>query len=139
MPVGLRFAFHLQQAAVFKKEGERFLGFFMLKGKLAVGPETQRGDAGADFDAFFVVAVPAHAFFAAVVEVEQAGVEGSACQGFGCLFQFEQFRGPGQSLLAAMGVGIEIVAFAIPGHFALGDDVFAEDHDFILPPFDRGK
>lgn len=78
-PVLLGGACHEQEAAVMQGEGNFFLrDATVLEEEASLGSEAQGSDLPALNEFLFVVAVPAHAFTAVVVEVEQAAVESGA-------------------------------------------------------------
>lgn len=75
LPVFLGYASHDEEAAVLEKDFMAQVEGFMFESKRTFCAEAQRGDGGIRDERFFVVAMPAHALVAIVVEIEQAGVE----------------------------------------------------------------
>ena len=133
-PVRLRGAFHEQQTAIFQEDIHFFTGLFVFEGETAVGPERERADGPFFFQFGFVVAVPAHAFTAIVVQVEQTGVISFAGFPFCDRFESEHRGGPGQCAAGNAGVSVFERMVAVPGHHAAGYDSFAENDRFVVPP-----
>lgn len=86
------------------------------------------------FQGRFIVAVPAHAFAAVVVEVEQAGIESGTAMLLCEPFDFQQAFCPGQGKAAVTGISVIEGPVAVPGYFSTGDDVASVDFYGIAAP-----
>ena len=82
----------------------------------------------------FIVAVPAHAFIAIVVEVEQAGVVMAAADAFNRRFQRAQRVIPRTGAVVAAGIAVIEGAVAIPGDFARGGHGLAVNQQTVVLP-----
>lgn len=106
----------------------------MFEAEFAFRAEADGGDAAVLAEGFFVVAVPAHAFVAVVIEIEQAGVESGAGELLDEGLELGEFRGPDEGLLRGAGVGVGKIRIAIPSDLAGGGDGFAEEDDLVIFP-----
>ena len=107
---------------------------FMAEGEFARRAEAERGNVGVIAQHRFIVAVPAHAFIAIVVEVEQAGVVMAAADALNRRFQRAQRVIPRTGAVVAAGVAVIEGAVAIPGDFARGGHGLAVNQQMVVLP-----
>ena len=78
--------------------------------------------------------MPAHAFGAIVVKIEEAGVEGFTSGAFHVVFQFREKGIPRDRFLSYARVGVGEVWVTIPSDFTGSGDGFAEHfYDVVFP------
>lgn len=104
----------------------------MFVGKLALRTEGERRNRSVFAQRFFVVAVPRHALLPVVVQVQEARIIGRLRDFLHEGFQCQKLSCPSESLLGDVGIGVRILAVAIPRHFALGLDVLAKNNRFVI-------
>lgn len=108
----------------------------VFEAETSLGPEAEGGDGGMMGEHFFVVAVPGHAFLTAMIEVEEAGVEGGLTVLLNEVFEFDKFSDPWQGTFGDAGIGVGEWGRAVPSYFAGGGEAFAEHDDLIMSPSD---
>lgn len=125
---------HQQHAAVFQKQrGACFIGF-VFKRKLPFPAQTQGGD-GRFLDEFgLVVAVPAHALVAIVIEIEQARVKFPMRDVFKFFLDEREFGSPGLGLFFHARVCIGASLIPDPCDFSFGGDQLAKHIELIETP-----
>jgi hypothetical protein len=74
-PVILCDAVHDQQAAGLQLYRDRLARLSVPKRKFPFGAKAQGGNGAILFKGLLIVAVPGHAFFAGMIEVQQTGIE----------------------------------------------------------------
>ena len=136
-PVMLGLAFHHEQAAVFKKYGNDFLGFPVLQLEDTLRSEAHRGDHGIPTKCLLIIAVPSHTLGAIMIKVEEAGVEPVGTRTLDTLLDEQKRRRPGNSGLAGSRVGIGKGFIPHPGNLTGEDSSLPEEHDFIILPGSR--
>lgn len=133
-PICLRCALHNQETTAFQYVRYGFFGALVFEGKLAFRAETEGCNGAVLSQCFFVVAVPRHTLASIVVEIQQAGIEGSSGKTLRNRLQFPKLFCPRESFFGDVGVGVGIIVIAIPRHFALGNNVSAKDYGFVIFP-----
>ena len=125
-------ALHNEEAAMFQKDPGGCGQTLVFEAELAFCSEAEGSDDAVPAEGFFVMAVPAHAFAAVVIEIEEAGVQADVAELLDEDFEFQQFRSPRESLLGGAGVAVGKPPVAIPDHLAGGDVMFAQDDHFVI-------
>src|SRR6202162_6063607 len=98
LPEGLGCALHDKETAVLELDRDRraVTFAFVAKGKFPFSAKAERANRGILPERLFVVAVPAHAFAAVVVQIAETGIEQASNFLLDAALEGSQFLRPGK-------------------------------------------